>query len=156
MLWTLLISSAVSANIVFDIFVADLFKSESSFSHYLLKISICRNCLIILSLQSADLCRTVIFDVLISLLCFANISQTCESESVSSVSSDAVDISVNTDELFMLDMKNDCKTECFSRAVRFFLHNCSISFHSKRMFNVYLWSLKLMLSFFSFSANLAA
>ena len=55
---------------------------------------------------------------------------------MSSVSFNVVSTSVNTDELFMLDMKNDCDTECFSKVVRFFLHNCLISFHSERVFNV--------------------
>ena len=152
----MLISSAVSANIVFNIFVADLFKLKSLFSHCLLKISIYRNCLIILSLQLTDLQETVIFDVLISLLCSADTSQTCRSESISSVSFNAVDISVNTDELFMLSIKNDCEIKCFSRAVRFFFCSCSISFYSEKVFDVCLWSLKLTLSFFLFSANLTA
>ena len=156
MLWTLLISSAASANIVFNIFVADSFKSESLFFCCLLRISIYRNCLTILSSQSAHSQETVETDILISLLHSADTSQTHESEPVSSVSFNAVDISVNTDELFMLNMKNDCETECFSRAVRFFFCGHSISFHSERVFDVCLWSLKLMLSLFSFSANLIA
>ena len=156
MLWALLISSAVSANIVFNIFVADLFKSESSFFHCLLKISTHRNCLIILNSQLTDSQETVIFNVLISLLHSADTSQTHESESVSSVSFNAVGISVSADELFMSDMKNDCKTECSDRAVKFFFCDCSISFHSERVFNICLWSFKSTLSFFSFSANLTA
>ena len=139
MLWTLSVSSAVSVNIVFDIFIADLFKLKSLFFYCLLKISICRNCLIILNSQSADSHRTVISDVLISLLHFVDTSQTCKSESISSVSSDVIDISVSTDELSMSDMRNDYETECFDRVVRFFLHNHLISFHSEKV-GMSLWA----------------
>ena len=156
MLCALSALSAASVNMVFDTFVAGSFKSESSFFHCLLGISTCRNCLTILSSLPTGSHKAVVSDVLISLLCSADTLWTHGSGPVSSASSDMVDTSANTGELSMLGMENGCGAECFSRVIRSFLHDHSISFHSERVFDVCLWSLKLTLSPFLFSANLTA